>query len=166
MTPGHKSGKECGKLEPLFDDYLHGELPRATAEQLAAHLETCDSCREALEDLTISAKLIGGTFEPAEDPGLGFTRAVMACISSAEQWLREQRTFWRPFEALALRLAFSAALVLAFLFAYGIRMSSETPAAPVTSISSQQQDIFTVPVVAAPSSSDEVLMAIAEKHHD
>jgi anti-sigma factor RsiW len=166
MIPGQKGSKDCEKLEPLLSDYLHGELPRATAEQLAVHLEACGDCREALDDLRISAKLVSGAFEQSADPGLGFARLVMARINTAEQWLQGQRAFWRPFEAIAWRLAFSAALALVFLFAYGMRTNTETAATPVTSISSQQQDVFTVPVSATPSSNDEVLMAIAEKHHD
>ncbi len=162
MTPGHKAQK-CSKVEPFLDDYLRGELPRAAAERLAAHLEMCGGCREALDDLRISAKLVGATFEETADPGPGFAHLVMARVNTAERWLQGQRAFWRPFEALALRLAFSAALVLAFLFAYGVR--SETAVPPAASISSQQ-DVFTVPVSVTPTGSDEVLMAIAEKHYD
>ena len=165
MIPGHKN-EDCSKLEPLLDDYLHGELPRATADRLAAHLDTCGNCRTALDDLSVSAKLVGAAFERAEDPGPGFVRLVMARINVAEQWLQEQRSFWRPFEALAWRLAFSAALALVFLFAYGVRISSEVSETPATAASVQQRDIFTVPTSAVPSNSDEVLMAIAEKRHD
>lgn len=163
MTPGLKANKDCKKLEPFFEDYLQGELPRASADRLASHIETCCDCRSALDDLRVSAKLMTGTFAESSDPGPGFARLVMARISTAEQWLQEQGSFWRPFEALALRLTFSAALLLAFLFAYGIRVNSQPS---VTSMAAQQPDIFTVPVSAVPSNSDEVLMAIAEKHHE
>lgn len=165
MIPGQMGSKGCEKLEPVLEDYLHGELPRADAERLAVHLEACGDCREALEDLRVSVRLVSGAFEQSADPGLGFARLVMARINTAEQWLQGQRAFWRPFEAVAWRLAFSAAVALVFLFAYGMRTSTETATTPVTSISSQQ-DVFTVPVSATPSTSDEVLMAIAEKHHD
>jgi anti-sigma factor RsiW len=166
MIPGKKDSKACNEVAPLLDDYLHGDLPRGTAERLAVHLEACGACREALDDLRISARLVGAAFEETEEPGAGFARLVMARINTAEQWLQQQRTFWRPFEALALRLAFTAALALAFLFAYGIRLSSETPAPPVASISMQQPDIFTVPVSTVPPNGDEVLMAVAERHHE
>ncbi len=165
MTPGHKN-EDCSKLEPLLDDYLHGELPRATADRLAAHLHTCGNCRGALDDLSISAKLVGAAFEQTEGPGPGFVRLVMARINVAEQWLQEQRSFWRPFEALAWRLAFSAALVLVFLFAYGIRVGSELPEASPTTAFSQQRDIFTVPAQPAPPNGDEILMAVAEHRHE
>ncbi|MFZ0640452.1 MAG: zf-HC2 domain-containing protein [Candidatus Acidiferrales bacterium] len=165
MIRGHKN-EDCGKLEPLLDDYLHGELPRATADRLAAHLNTCGNCREALDDLSISAKLVGAAFERTEDPGPGFVRLVMARINVAEQWLQEQKSFWRPFEALVWRLAFSAALVLVFLFAYGVRISSEPPEASPTTVFSQQRDIFTVPAQPTPSNGDEILMAVAEHRHE
>jgi anti-sigma factor RsiW len=166
MIPGNKANKDCNQLALFWDGYLRGDLPRAAAEQLGAHLQTCGACREALDDLRISARLVGAAFEETAEPGPGFARLVMARINAAEQWLQEQRTFWRPFEALALRLAFTAALALAFLFAYGIRLSSETPVPPVTSISAQQPDIFTVPVSTVTPYGDEVLMAVAEHHHE
>ena len=163
MTLGPKANKDCRKLEPFLDDYLQGELPRATADRLASHLETCGDCREALDDLGISAKLVAGAFEEVSDPGPGFAHLVMARINTVEHGLQEQGGFWRPFEALALRLTFSAALLLAFLFAYGVRMNSQVS---VTSISAQQPDVFTLPMSTVPSNSDEVLMAIAERHHE
>jgi anti-sigma factor RsiW len=167
MIPGHKN-EDCSKLEPLLDDYLHGELPRARADRLAAHLDTCGNCREALDDLSISAKLVGAAFEQTEDPGPGFVRLVMARINVAEQWLQEQRSFWRPIEALSLRLVFSGALVLAFLFAFELRTPSVvTPATP-SAVLVPQADAFAQPASFSPSTSnnDEVLMAIAERHHE
>jgi hypothetical protein len=161
MIPGHK--EDCSKLEALLDDYLHGKLPRATADRLVAHLGSCGDCREALDDLRISAKLVGAAFEQMENPGRGFTRLVMAHIKATEQWLQGQGTFWRPFEALAVRMAFSAALALAVLFAYGVRMNSEAATTSVTSVSLQQPDIFAVPVSAVPSNGDDVLMTTTEK---
>lgn len=167
MIPGHNT-EDCRKLEPLLDDYLHGELPRATAEGLATHLEVCRECREALADLRMSAKLVGAAFEETEDPGPGFVRLVMARIDTAERWMQGQRAFWRPFEALAWRLAFSAALALVFLFAYGLRTSSvNIPAAP-SAVLVPQSDAFAQPTSFSPatSNSDDVLMAIAERYHE
>lgn len=163
MTPGPKANRDCKKLEPFLDDYLQGELPRAMTDRVGSHLETCGDCREALDDLRVSSKLVTGAFEEASDPGAGFARLVMARINAAEQWVEQQTSFWRPFEAIAWRLTFSAALLLAFLFAYGIRVNSQPS---VTSMAAQQPDIFTVPVSTVPSNSDEVLMAIAERHHE
>ena len=170
MIPGRKSSKECEKLEPLLDDYLHGELPRARAERLTAHLEACGDCREALEDLRISAKLVGAAFEHTDDLGPVFVRSLMARINTAEQWLQEQRSFWRPIEALSLRLVFSAAVVLAFLFAYGLRATHGTaPSAPSepSAIFNPQTDAFVQPASfsPSPSNSNEVLVAIAERRH-
>ena len=167
MIPGHKAQK-CSKVEPFLDDYSRGELPRATAERLAAHLEMCGGCREALDDLRISAKLVGATFEETVDPGPGFARLVMARINTAEHWLQEQRSFWRPIEALSLRLVFSAVLVLALLFAYDLgRSPVVTPTAP-SAVLVPQADAFAqaASFSPSPSNSDEVLMAIAERHHE
>jgi anti-sigma factor RsiW len=166
MIPEHKT-QTCSKVQPFLDDYLRGELPRATAERLAAHLEMCGGCREALDDLRISAKLVGETFEETADPGPGFAHLVMARIDAAERWMQAQRSFWRPFEAVAWRLAFSAALALAFLFAYGLRASAPPASAP-SPVLVPQADAFvqSTSFSPAPSNSDEVLMAIAERHHE
>lgn len=92
MIPGHRN-EDCSKVEPLLDDYSRGELPRATADRLVAHLGTCGSCREALDDLRISAKLVGAAFEQVENPGRGFTRLVMARLKVTEQLLQGQGSF-------------------------------------------------------------------------
>lgn len=156
----------CEEFEATLEDYASGDLPRRDAERLTAHLESCLECREALEDARLSGRLVT-VFSEAVDPGPGFTRRVMAQIDAAERWVREQRSFWRPIEAWSWRLAFSAALAIALLFTYGLR--SNTPAAvpevPAT-LAPQTDDVYTVPVSASPSSSDEVLMAIAERHHE
>ncbi|HKV60375.1 MAG TPA: hypothetical protein VJO16_00555, partial [Candidatus Acidoferrum sp.] len=94
------------------------------------------------------------------------TQRVMAQIGAAERWVREQRSFWRPIEAWSWRLAFSASLALALLFGYGVRNTRSVAAPEAPGVLVQQTDAFTVPVAAPPSSGDEVLMAIAERHHE
>lgn len=156
----------CEKFEVALEDCASGELPRRDAERLTAHLESCRECREALEEARLSGRLVT-VFNEAVDPGPGFTRRVMAQIDAAERWVREQRSFWRPIEAWSWRLALSASLALALLFTYGLRNASPpaTPEVPAT-LAPQTDDAYTVPVSASPSSSDEVLMAIAERHHE
>lgn len=156
----------CVKYEPFLEDYANGELSRVEAERVSAHLASCGSCRAALEDAHLATRLVSAAFEPVADPGPGFVRMVMARIDVAERWMREQRSFWRPFEALAWRLAFSAALVLAFLFAYGIRVSHQQQTSGAAVVSTQQQDIFTVPASTEPVNNDQVLLAIADHHYE
>ncbi|MGH9675887.1 MAG: hypothetical protein ACRD36_02190 [Candidatus Acidiferrum sp.] len=105
-------------------------------------------------------------FQEANDPGPAFTQRVMARIAVAERWVSEQKSFWRPIEAWSWRLAFSAALALALLFAYGVRSDRPVAASEAPAVLVQQTDAFTIPVSAPPSSGDEVLMAIAERHHE
>lgn len=169
MSSGQRIAKDCKKFEALLEDYLRGRSPCASADLIASHLESCSACSEALEDLRISARLVSGAFEPAADPGPGFARMVMARINTAEQWIQEQASFWRPIEALSLRLVFSAALALIFLFAYSLRVRN-TPVAPppeTSAIFSQQAETFQPASFSpSPSNNDEVLMAIAERHHE
>jgi len=165
MSP-ETSRENCVKFEPFLEDYVNGELSRAEAERISAHLASCSNCRAALEDARLAAQLVSAAFVPVADPGPGFVRMVMARIDVAERWMKEQRSFWRPFEALAWRLAFSAALVLAFLFAYGIRLSHQQQTAGPAVVSTQQQDIFTVPASTGPVNNDQVLLAIADHHYE
>lgn len=156
----------CEKFEAVLEDYASGDLPSRDAQPLTAHLEACGECREALEDARLSGRLVT-VFSEAIDPGPGFTRRVMAQIDAAERWVREQKSFWRPIEAWSWRLALSASLALALLFTYGLRSNAPAavPEVPAT-LAPQTDDAYTVPVSASPSSSDEVLMAIAERHHE
>lgn len=155
----------CGKFDGLLEDYLGGDLPRLAADRLSAHLGECLDCKQALDDAHLSARLVS-VFDPAVEPGPSFTHLVMAQVDGAESQVRQQRSFWRPLEAMAWRLAFSAALVLALLFTYGLRANVPAPEPTVATALGQQSDVFTVPARAVPSSGDQVLMAIAEKHHE
>ena len=155
----------CEKFEAALEDYANGELPLRDAQRLTAHLEMCPECRAALEDARLSGRLVT-VFSEAVDPGPGFTRRAMAQIDAAERWVREQRSFWRPIEAWSWRLAFSAALAIALLFAYDLRTASNAPASATQTVSAQQNDVFVVPVSSSSSSGDKVLMAIEQKHHD
>ena len=129
MSEQHEQKKTagCEKFEVALEDYASGELPRRDAERLTAHLENCRECREALEDARLSGRLVT-VFSEVVDPGPGFTRRVMAQIDAAERWVREQKSFWRPIEAWSWRLAFSAALAIALLFAYDLKTASVAPA--------------------------------------
>ena len=155
----------CEKFEAWLEDYSSGELPRRDAKRLTVHLESCHECREALEDARLSARLVA-VFSEAADPGPGFTQRVMAQIHVAERWVREQRSFWRPIEAWSWRLALSASLALALLFSYGLRSNTPVAAPEPSGVLVPQTDAFAVPISAPPSTGDEVLMAIAEKHHE
>src|SRR5487761_939866 len=155
----------CEKFEALLEDYASGELPHPEAGRLTTHLANCQECREALDDARLAGRLVT-VFEETGDPGAMFTRRVMSQIESAERWMREQKSFWRPIEALSRRLAFSAALALALLFTYSFRTPSPVAAPAASAVFVPQTDAFAAPISAPPSTGDEVLMAIAEKHHE
>lgn len=169
MSEQHENEKKmtagCEKFEPALEDYASGDLPRRDARRLTAHLEMCSECREALEDARLSGRLVT-VFSEAVDPGPGFTRRVIAQIDAAERWVREQKSFWRPIEAWSWRLALSASLALALLFSYGLRSNTPAAAPEPSGVLVPQTDAFAVPISAPPSTGDEVLMAIAEKHHE
>lgn len=169
MNPEKMARRDCKKFEPLLDDYLRGRVPPSVSDSVDSHVESCANCREALGDLRISARLVTGAFEAAADPGTGFARMVMARINTAEEWIQEQVSFWRPIEALSLRLVFSAALVLIFLFAYSLQIRNAPVAVqsePSAIFAPQGQVFQTASFSPSPANNDEVLMAIAERHHE
>ncbi|MGH9709048.1 MAG: anti-sigma factor family protein [Candidatus Acidiferrales bacterium] len=155
----------CEKFEAALEDYASGELPRRDAERLTGHLESCHECRGALEDARLSGRLVT-VFQEANDPGPAFTQRVMARIAVAECWVSEQKSFWRPIEAWSWRLAFSAALALALLFTYDLRANAPSAAPSMATAFAQRSDVVATAASAPPSSGDEVLMAIAQKHHE
>ncbi len=146
----------CIGYELRLENYLDGaEDPAATAE-LAAHLESCTRCREALVAARLGRELLREGLGPAKDPGAAFTTRVMAGIR-ADEGRRQQ--FWRPLEVLASRLALTAAAALLVLTVYLYEFG---PASNRVQISSQSQFSEGLPEPAAqPDSQDEVLLSLA-----
>ena len=163
MGAEHK-GSACREYEALFEDYRAGDLEGAAAEQFVAHLDHCGSCREAFEVARLSSRLVRGAREPLADPGPSFARRVMAAIREKEESRAAGSAFWRPLEILALRLALTATMALAFLLGYGLRSSfSPVPSAqPQIVLQQETREIFPE-TVKQPASRDEVLMSIAER---
>ncbi len=99
------------KLASLLDN---AEDPVADPE-LAAHLDRCPACHEALVASRLGRELLQQGLEPAREPDGTFATRVMAAIRT-EEGRRQQ--FWRPLEYLASRLALLAAVALLVLAGY------------------------------------------------
>ncbi len=146
----------CIGYELRLENYLDGvEDPAATTE-LAAHLESCTRCREALEAARLGRELLREGLAPAKDPGATFTTRVMAGIR-ADEGRRQQ--FWQPLQVLAWRLALTTAAALLVLTVYLYELG---PASDRVQVSWQSQVSEGLPEPATqPASQDEVLLSLA-----
>ena len=109
----------CSEYEAALEDYVNGEFADAETAKLAEHLKTCSGCASALAEAQVSARLLRAA-EPTADPGVGFSRIVMARIRG-EVENREERSIWRPFVSVAWKLSATAALALVMLVTFDLR---------------------------------------------
>ena len=66
----------CEDVTTRLDAYAAGEIPPALAAKLAAHLESCESCRQSLGRLKRLAAVLGQASAPPVP--VGFAYRVMA----------------------------------------------------------------------------------------
>ena len=153
----------CSEYEALLEDSISGELGGMDAARLSHHLQSCAGCREALEFVSLSPRLLR-LGERNTDPGPGFARDVIARIRMDKD-VRAEKSFWQPLVSLSWRFAATATLALAVLVAYD-STSHNQPDPTVASLSaSQPQDIFSPDPTRMPMSRDEVMMIVAENKH-
>jgi anti-sigma factor RsiW len=157
------SDSACSEYEALLEDSISGEIGGTDAARLSQHLKECAGCREALEFVSLSPRLLRSA-EPVADPGPGFARDVMARIR-ADQEVNSEKSFWQPLIALGWRFAATATLALAVLVAYDTT-SHRQPGPTVASMSAvRTQDIFSPDPARMPASRDEVMMMVAENEN-
>lgn len=53
----HRDATECRRIFAMLSEYLDGELPGDTCEEIAAHIRDCPPCVEFLESLRKTVKL-------------------------------------------------------------------------------------------------------------
>jgi anti-sigma factor RsiW len=100
----------------LLSAYLDGEIPSPWKEKLAAHVDSCESCRMALDSLSI----VGARL--AADPLPDFAPAQARILAAVESGTRAAKAaIWTRRVSLPLPLAAAAAalvvvLALAYIF--------------------------------------------------
>jgi hypothetical protein len=152
----------CPEREAALEDHFQGALRGPEAAMLAEHLQSCAGCRAALQDATVSARLLS-IAEPAPDPGAGFSRIVMARIRQELQ-STEGKSLWRPIVSVGWRFAASAAFALLMLVSFDLGRQSQMQS---------DQSIMAdnrIPEIAPdqpslPASRDEVLLMMADTSH-
>ena len=115
----------CEDVTTRLDAYAAGELPPALAAKLAAHLESCESCRQSLGRLKRLAAVLGQASAPPVP--VGFAYRVMAkargrrAVAASAGWNRLQ--WWRLVPA---PMHAAAAAVLVIGLAVGLVMGWTT----------------------------------------
>lgn len=98
----------CSSCEPLLDRYVECTLNARQMRQIAAHLQSCESCRTLLAELRVVDGLLFTTAVP--DLPENFTFAVMAEVNSMPVPRARQHPVW-SFLALYCSAAWVAAVL-------------------------------------------------------
>jgi anti-sigma factor RsiW len=109
----------CERARELIGAHVDGELDRGDAAAIAAHLESCASCRELMSDIQhVSGAMAALGREPAPEALLQRVRSSLA--SAAEQ--QEARALWWRVPPHFVRQAaqLAAACVLSVLLTWWI----------------------------------------------
>ena len=112
----------CSHMQSLLEDYLDGELSEATSLTVAAHLESCGSCRAELEASRRLGRTLRGYTAPeppadywSEVQGLIMARTVdhvPGIVTDADRRRREKNSLYQSLLAVAASLiVFFAALL-------------------------------------------------------
>ena len=98
----------CSSCEPLLDRYIECTLNSRQMRQIAAHLQSCESCRALLDEL----RVVDGLLFTTKVPNLpeNFTFAVMAEVNSMPAPHARQHPVW-SFLALYCAAAWVAAVL-------------------------------------------------------
>jgi hypothetical protein len=153
----------CPQFEIFLEDQLTGDLGGADAKSLADHLKSCAGCRVALEEARLAARLTAAG-EPAGDPGPAFARVVMARIQAGQGREAAAGSYWQPFVSLAWRFAGTAALVLAMLLTYDVRLHNQSQPVVASARSGDVHELFSDPS-RPPASRDDVLWMMTDVNH-
>jgi len=142
----------------IYEARLESALEGQQDAEVAAHLEACASCRQALDLARQAQHWLTQTHEPAADPGPWFATRVMSRIRE-EQTKRVPSSIWAPIESFASRLAIGVGMILILLCAYVY----ETPRRqPVETTNGQTEVTGEFPQVPThPADKDEVLASLS-----
>ncbi len=127
---------------------------------LAAHVASCERCREGVEGADLSRALLRWGFEPMAGARPGFMTRVFAAIRAEDERRDAQKmTFWAPLEHLAGRVALAAcaAVMVVSFYIYSYVAPSGTTQ-DVTELVQQ-------PDTQQPQTPDEVLISLAERNN-
>lgn len=151
------------ELRTLADEAPEGLALEALMERagsrLRDHLLGCELCRVLLRDSLEGRRLIREAYSQAGDPGLAFTRRVMAEIRLLEAQSSPAANLWAAVQTLASRVAWAAALVLLVVSGWLYEYQPTQPAPSATQETAADRFLERAP---QPANPDEVLTSLAE----
>ncbi|MCC7175946.1 MAG: HEAT repeat domain-containing protein [Bryobacterales bacterium] len=132
----------CEWIRSVLSLFLYGELSFEDEERVHGHLETCESCRAALErERALHAALDGAALEPSPELLAQCRTRLRESLrreSAREGWLAR---LWawsgRPVSPALLRPATALALVAAGFFGARLMPTSQPPAEPAAPVATQ-----------------------------
>ena len=117
---------KCKQANKQISEYIDGLLDESAAQQLEAHLETCEDCSGLLSEMTSLVKNAPQmkTVQPSEDVWLNIRRELIQKEQEAETKQAQIRGFFNFIKfPRGLAMASSALLVLiisAFIYNFGL----------------------------------------------
>lgn len=163
-----KNNAECGRLRDSFEEAatkhagaisvegLIESLPQAERE----HVTSCESCREAAQDLVATKRLFQGAASFAEDARPWFAARVMNAIAAREKELSLRVSAWSEFPRFASRLAWITAVVLLAGSTWFYEKAMKAPSYPLKG-AAPQESIFEAP---QQTNQDDVLISMEESN--
>ena len=158
-----RSKEECTRLRDKVEEaaakQAHPLSVKNLREELTAeerkHLETCQDCQHAAQELFAAKELFQGVASFSHEARPWFAARVMAAIAARERALAERVTAWTEFPRFASRLTWVAVIVLLASTTWFYESVVRVPSHPVYG---SQESIFEAPQQSAP---DDVLISQA-----
>ena len=158
-----RSKQECRRLADAVEQAAAKQpdsasvksLTEALASEEQKHIETCQDCQQAVQDVVRAKTLFQGAASFSQEERPWFRARVMAAIAAREKELAERVTAWTEFPRFASRLAWVAVIVLLASTTWFYESVVRTPTHPVNG---SQESIFEVPQQTTP---DDILISQA-----
>ena len=142
-----RKDEECARLRGALEEAAmkldEGAGVEVLMEELTAeerkHIELCEACREAAQDLAATRELFRGVRSFPDEDRPWFAARVMAAIASRERELAQRISAWTEFPRFASRLAWVTSIVL---LAATTWFYESVVRAPKNQLSGVQESIF------------------------
>jgi hypothetical protein len=164
----NKKDEECRRLrdaleevstkhaDPLRVEGLIERLPQVARE----HINSCERCREAAQDLLATKQLFQGAARFGEEERPWFAARVMRAIADRERELALRMSAWSEFPRFASRFAWIATVVLLAGTTWFYERVIHAPSSPSDG-ATKQESIFETP---QQTNQDDVLISMEESN--
>jgi hypothetical protein len=159
-----KNNGECGRMRDSLEEAATKHVDAVSVKGLIEglppaereHITSCESCREAAQDLVATKELFQGVSRFAEEERPWFAARVMSAIAARERELSLRVSAWSEFPRFASRLAWITAVVLLAGTTWFYEKAMKTPTYPLKG-AAPQESIFEAP---QQTNQDDVLISM------